>query len=332
MKRLAIFTLLAGLALSAPTSKEDDRLVVTSDFFPEELKIHAAEHEIVNILVPLNALNFDDDDDDDDDNENSGNDAIIFFVEADITDGVKDYKGISVIKNKQATKLLETGTDASAANDDTKTAYFGATDGLYVYNDKDNTAEKYGTVTDSIISLAKVNGSDIIYILTNTNELFKVTEEGTKKDKIADVVGAQQIVLDYSNNLYYYNAEKEAFVVNADGVKKIEGLPANPTDINLIKPPFVIEDGVPVIVDNKAYIIYVNGSSELTDFEFVVKPTAFAMEATLVQYYAYNKQIYEYNILTIIFGTMLEELKSFLDDKSDQIQSIATRSRSDLVP
>jgi len=244
---------------------------------------------------------------------------------------VKEYKGLSIIKNKHVKKILETGTDAAAANDDTKTAYFGATDGLYVYNDKENTAEKYGSVTDSIISIAKANGSDIIYILTDKKELYKVTEQGTKKEKIDDVVGAQQIVLDYSNNLYYYNAEKQPFVINENGVKKIEGLPANPTSLNLLKPPFVIEEGVPIVIDNKSYLIYVNGSSELTDFEFVVQPTAYAMEATLIQYYAYNKNIYEYNLLTIILGGLLEELKSFLNDKSDQIESIATRSRNDLV-
>lgn len=326
-----------GMALCAPTSndssitesKESDRLTIKQDFFIDEFKVYSAEHDIVQILVPLNALNFDDDEDDesgDDDSE----EAYIFFVEADVKDGVKEYKGVSVIKNKQAKKILETGTDAAAANDDTKTAYFSATDGIYSYNVEKNTAEKYGTVTDNLISIAKVNGSDVIYVLNDKFELFKVTEEGTKKEKIDAVVGAQQIVLDYANNLYYYNADKQAFVYNDEGVKKIEGLPDSPSYINLLKPPFVIEEGIPVVIDNSSYLIFVNGTSTITDFDFVVKPTAYAMEATLIQYFAHDKNIYEYNILAILFSTFLEEIREFLNDKTEDIQAIATRGRGDL--
>lgn len=339
MKRLLLITLLIGLAVSAPTSKdsgsseskEDDKVVITSKFFPKEFLKHTAEHEVVQILVPLNALNFNEDESSEESKEQDENKSTVFFVEADIVDGVKEYKGVSVIHNGQVKKLVETGTDVAADNEQTKTAYIAATDGLYKYNDKENSAEKYGSITDSLIGIVKVNGSDIIYVLTKDNEVYKVTEKGTKKEKIDDVVGAKQIVLDYSNNLYYYGADKQPYVVSKDGVKKIEGLPASPTEITLLKPPFVIDDGVPVILDNKAYIIYANGSNEVTDFEFEVKPSAYSMEATLVQYFAYDKKIYEYNILAIILSELLEELRNFLNNSVNEIRSIATKTRSELV-
>ncbi|XP_047037907.1 uncharacterized protein LOC124643097 [Helicoverpa zea] len=333
MKLLLFFTasLLAGLAYSAPTSNDDDdTLVVTADFFPESLAVYTAEHDIVKLLVPLNALNFEDDADEEEESS-SDSDALVFFVQADKNEngGLVD-QGLFVLKNGQATKLLDHGRDAAAANDDTKTAYFAANDGIYAYNAKDNKAEKYGTVTDDLISIAKVNGSDILYILTADQVVYKVTEEGTKKEKLNQIVNAKELILDYQNNLYYYTNDNKVYVLVGDEVKQISGLPENASSVNIINPPFVIENGVPVIVDNKAYVAYENGTSELAGFDFQIKPTAYAMEATLIQFYAYEKKVYEYNVLTILFSELLSELKSYLEDKTDDIQAIATRSRSDL--
>lgn len=330
MIRLAVLAVFVALVASAPTSKEsseanNETLIINDDFFPDELKIHTAEHEIIHILYPLNSLNFDDDAED---KSTEGKDEkIIFFVEADLSKGI-EYKGLSVIKNNQTTKILPTGTCSAADLDDSKTAYFGATDGLYKYNEIENNAVKYGPITDSIIDIAKANGSDIIYILTDKNELFRVTEDGTKKEQITDVVGAKQIVLDTSNNLYYYAEDKKPYVFSAGSVKKIEGLPSNPDYIKLLRPAFVIDDGASFIVDKNVYTIYVNGSSEAVDIEINTKPSAYAIEATLIQYYAYNKSIYEYNIVMLLL-TDLVDLKNFLNDKTEQISELATRSRSD---
>lgn len=332
MKLLIFFTasLLVGLACSAPTSNDDETLVVTTSFFPNSVAIYTAEHDIVKILAPLNALNFEDDEDDEND-AGTDSETLLFIVQADINEkGERVDQGLYMLKNGNATKLLDYGRDATAANDDTKTAYFAAKDGIYSYNATKNTAEKYGTVTDDLISIAKVNGSDVIYVLTADFVLYKVTEEGTKKELVDKVVKAKEIILDYQNNLYYSTTEKEVYVLVGDEVKKIEGLPANPTSVNIINPPFVIENAVPVIVDNRSYLAYENGTSEIGTIEFQVKPTAYSLEASLLIYTAYDKKVYEYNLLNIIFGEILSEFKSFLTDKSDSIQSIATRSRSDL--
>uniref|UniRef100_A0A2A4J2F8 Uncharacterized protein n=1 Tax=Heliothis virescens TaxID=7102 RepID=A0A2A4J2F8_HELVI len=326
MKLLLFFTasLLAGLAYSAPASNNDDEtLVITPEFFPESLAVYTAEHEIVKLVVPLNALNFDDDADEEEDESSTDSDALVFFVQA-------DDQGLFVLKKGHATKLLDNGRDAAAANDDTKTAYFAAKDGIYSFNAKENKAEKYGTVNDDLISIAKVNGSDVLYVLTADQIVYKVTEEGTKKEKLDKIVNAKELVLDYQNNLYYYTNDKKVYVLVGDEVKQIAGLPEDPTIVDIINPPFILDNGVPVIVDDTAYIAYENGTSELGGFVFQVKPSAYAMEATLIQFYAYEKKIYEYNILTILFSELLTDLKTFLEDKTDDIQAIATRSRSDL--
>ncbi|CAK1594856.1 unnamed protein product [Parnassius mnemosyne] len=343
------FLLLIGLAIAAPApdkskeseeskesveskeSSENEKITITKDFFHDSFIVYRGKHEIVNIIVPLNSLNFDDDAEDDDTSDDSN--ATLFFVEADEdAAGNRIDKGLYIFKDGKAKKLLDNGRDAAASSDDSKDVFFGAKDGIYKYDPKENAAVKYGTVTDSIIGIAKENSTDVIYILTEDHNLYKVTEDGQKKVKIDDVVGAQEIVLDYSNNLYFYGENKQPYVVNADGVKKIEGLPENPTSVILIKPPFVVENGVPFICDNVAYIIYANGKSEKTEFDFKsnAKPSAYGMEATLIQYYAYHKKIYEYNILTLVLSGIVDELKNFLENKASTIQSMATRSRSSL--
>lgn len=337
MKVLVCFTvgLLVGSVYTAPASNsttttttdaDSDSVTVTEEFFPNEMAIYTAEHEIVDIMLPLNALNFEEDSDD----EDADPEAVIFFVLADFVDGKRVDKGLYIRKKGNVTKLLENGREATAANEDTKTAYFGAKEGLYSYNVKENKAEKYGTITDSIISLAKVNGSDIIYMLTEDHVLYKVTEEGTKKEVVDGVVNAQKVVLDYENNLYYYTSDKDVYVLTASGPKKFEGLPAKASYVAILRPPFVIEDGIPVVIDRNTYVVYANGTVEDGDFILQARPSAYAMEATLIHYYAYNKKIYEYNILTLLLGGLVEELQTFLEGKSDNIADLATRSRNDL--
>ncbi|CAK1594857.1 unnamed protein product [Parnassius mnemosyne] len=351
MKLLNTFSLflLIGLAIAAPAldkskeseeskesveskeSGENERITITKDFYYDSVIVYRGKHEIVNIIVPINSLNFDDDAEDDNTSDDSN--AILFFVEADEdADGNRIDKGLYVLKDGKAKKLLDNGRDAAASSDDSKDVFFGAKDGIYKYDPKENTAVKYGTVIDSIIGIAKENSTDVIYILTEDHGLYKITENGQKKVKMDDVVGAREIVLDYSNNLYFYGENKQPYVVNADGIKKIEGLPKNPNSVRLIKPPFVVENGVPFMCDNVAYIIYANGRSEKTEFDFRsnAKPSAYGMEGLLIQYYAYHKKIYAYNILNLILSGVIEELKNFLESKESIIQSIATRSRSSL--
>ncbi|CAG4960806.1 unnamed protein product [Parnassius apollo] len=341
--------LLIGLAVTAPApekskeskenveskeskeSGENEQITVTKDFFPDSFIVYRGKHEIVNIIVPLNSLNFNDDAKDNETSDNSN--ITLFFVEADVdAAGNKVYKGLYVLKDGKAKKILGNGRDAAASSDDSKDVFFGAKDGIYKYDPKKTKAVKYGTVRDSIIGIAKENATDVIYILTEDHDVYKVTEEGQKKVKIDDVVGAREIVLDNSNNLFFYGVNKKPYVVNDDGVKKIEGLPKNPNSVRLIKPPFFLENGVPFTSDNVAYLIYPNGTSERTDFDFKsnAKPSAYGMEAALIQYYGYCKNIYEYNILSLVLAGIIDDLKNFLENQAPTIQTLATQSRSSL--
>ncbi|GBP55094.1 hypothetical protein EVAR_46391_1 [Eumeta japonica] len=324
------FTVVVCLVDCIPLST-DDEVIVTQEFFPDELAIYTAEHEIVSLVAPVNAINFDDDDDDQDEETESDQNAILFFALADIgPNGEKIDKGLYILQNKVATKLLDNGRDTSAELGDSKVVYFGASDGIYKYNYAEKKAEKYGTITDSVLQLAKVNGSDAIYILTDDKQLYKVTEAGTKKTRIDGVTDPKEIVIDYSNNLFCIGANNKPYVVTADEVREITGFSSDSTYAKLIRPPFLFEDGLPFVSGDKVYMIYSNETSETTDFTLQVKPSAYAMEAALIQYYGYNKKIYEYNILAIIMGSMLDEMKSYLQNFASDINKIATRSRSDL--
>lgn len=56
------------------------------------------------------------------------------------------------------------------------------------------------------------------------------------------------------------------------------------------------------IVNNKMYTLSSSGESEVAPIEFKPEavPTASAPEASFVQYYAYNKKIYEFNMYKLL--------------------------------
>ncbi|XP_063835415.1 uncharacterized protein LOC135084574 [Ostrinia nubilalis] len=329
MNTLATFTalLLVGLASTKPTTNNDS-LHIIEDLFPEVFVIYTGEKDITKIVVPLNSINFDDTED----VEVISNDENIhvFFIE--------EGKGLFVMKNKQVTKLLENGNDISASSDQSKEVYFAASDGIYRFNEQEKKAEKYGTVTDNTIAIAVINGTNDFYILTAENVVYKVTDDGTRKEEITNIKDAQQIVLDSAENLYFVDNKKDVYVRLAeDGtVKSIKGLPAHPSDIQLLRPPFVVEEAVPVIAGKNTYLAYANGTSEFADIILDTKPSAISLDTTLILFAGHNNKIYEYNLLAIVLTEItkedlsvdLTEVKSFFSDQISYIQSIATRSKS----
>ncbi|XP_046974432.1 uncharacterized protein LOC124540769 [Vanessa cardui] len=327
---------LVGLALGAPTSSEDDEVIVVSkDFFSKDSVIYSGKHKIVNLIVPLNGLNHDNDTNDSSEYSPNSNEIelniLMFFVEADVDSyGNRVDRGLYVLRNGKATKILENGRDAAASRDDSNLAFFGAKDGIYVYDYATNSAKKYGTVDDSIICIGKEETGDVIYILTENHEMFKVSNGGMVKEKLNDVVGARQFVLDLSNNIYFYTEDKQAYVRTADGVKKIEGLPQNPSSVTLVNPPlFLYDDAVPFVVDNSLYFISVNGTTDdaRTIFEPKAKPSAYAPEAFVIQYYAYNKKIYEFNLIAKIYEGVMGSLDSLIENNVDKILAAAKVSK-----
>ncbi|CAH2061771.1 unnamed protein product, partial [Iphiclides podalirius] len=316
------FALLVGLASAAPVfEKDSSKILVTKDFFPESLAIYSSEHDIVNMYVPINGLNFKKDDDESEEERK----VLLFFVEADQDEyGNRDYRGLYVFKDGVPKKLLEGGRDAAAANDYEKDVYLAAHDGIYWYNYEENVAEKYGSITDSIIGIAKETDTDVIYILTEDKKVYRVTEDGNKKEWIEEIGEAEQIILDYENNLYYYGSDKQPYVYNEDGVKKIEGAPIGAKKVQLLKPPLYSENVVPFVADGQSYVIYADGYAEEFDLEFEPDaiPTAYAMEATLMQYFAIDKTIYEFDLAEMMVDGIYDVIEEILESYLEIIKEI----------
>ncbi|XP_041985973.1 uncharacterized protein LOC121738152 [Aricia agestis] len=318
MKVLAII-LFVGCVAANPIADDDKKpIVIDERFYPKEWEVYKSDHDIVSILVPLNSINFEEDTPD----EKESN-VVMFFSEADIVDGKRVDKGVYVFQNKVATKVLDNGRDMAASGDDSRLVFIAASDGLYVYKEETKTAEKYGTINDDIIGLAKDKSGDVIYILTANKEVYKVTDDGKAKEKILDK--ADQIVLDYESNLYY-TSDNKVYVLKGNDKKEIN-IPQGA--VTLIKPPYVLDEGVPCVVDDKAYIVYPNGTSEVYGVEFKpnFKPTAYAMEAALLQYHAHDKAIYEYNLVKVIEENIVS-LDSVFGDKKSELRSIATSKKT----
>ncbi|XP_034837711.2 uncharacterized protein [Maniola hyperantus] len=316
---------LVGLLVAAPTSNndEDKKGFVTRDIYREEYVKYKADHDIVNMVLPLNALISVVLSEARKSSDKTNPSLVLFIVEADVQpDGSRVDRGLYILKlvdgEAEATKILDNGRDAatSGPGDNSTKAFFGAKDGLYVYNPETNSADKYGPITDSIIAIDMEKLGEVIYILTEDRDVYKVTDNGEKKEKLDDVVKPKQIVLDYQNNLYFFSDDKILYVRTTDGVKKIEGLPVATGSVILLKSPIFLENGALVIIDNKVYLIYSNRRSAFIGIELQPKemPTALAIEAFLFQYYAHDKKIYEYNFLIQFLNCVFEGINNHIDD------------------
>ncbi|XP_013178383.1 PREDICTED: uncharacterized protein LOC106125649 [Papilio xuthus] len=212
-------------------------------------------------------------------------------------------KGLYVFKDGIAVKLLDNGRDVAAAADESNVAFIAAGDGIYLYNDERVSVHKYGNISDSIIGIAKPTHSDIIYILTEDKEVYIVNGLDDKKEKVNDIINAEQIILDNENNLYYLDSDTQVYFYDFLSVTKIEGLPDYAFSARLLKPPITTQDFVPFFVDGQLYCINTKGYAELFDkVEFAGNgtPSAYAMEDGVVHYYAINKKIYEFDIYDIL--------------------------------
>ena len=288
---------------------------------------YSGEHDIVKIIVPLSSVHFDELES----IANKEEDGPIFFVEADVDKkGDRVYKGLYSLQDGKAKKVLENGRDAAASADHSRQVFFGASDGIYKYNQKDDSAEKYGSVVDSIIGIAKEKSGDVIYILSDDYVVYKVSENGNKKEKLEDILNAKQIILDFADNLYFISNDKVPYVRSAEGVKKIKGLPANPYHVEFIRPSYTLLNGVLFVSDAVIYMLYANGTSERSNYEIksLVKPSAYAPDGEYVQYYAYDKKLYKYNALKWIVQGLQFGLHNFLSAKAKDIRSGAVDAKT----
>ncbi|XP_063370439.1 uncharacterized protein LOC134658716 [Cydia amplana] len=295
MKILPFISCLLLASTAAQSARET--VVVTENFFKEEYIIYTSDYHIVKIYVPFNKLNF----------QNDGPNSL-FFVEAEINNTDKETidKGLYVFKDGKAIKVLDNGRDAVATNENV--IYFGANDGIYKYNEADNSAAKHGTVTDNIIQLAHNNVTNTVYYLTANHEVFKLNNEATNSVKVALVKDVQALVFGFEGNMYYFDSKKNVYVFNdADNTepKKVVGLPSQINKLTLIAPLNGMEKGSVLLVDKTIYVVKPDATitRELrptTKVSLEVELTAFGPQPTMIQYYAKDKKLYEFYIFDIM--------------------------------
>ncbi|KAL0882395.1 hypothetical protein ABMA27_000880 [Loxostege sticticalis] len=232
---------------------------------------------------------------------------IVFFAEADTnSDGSKVDKGLYVMIDNSTTKLLDNANDI--AGDGTGKVFFATNDGVYAYNPEEGRAYKYGHLEEKIISLAAENNTGVIYALTDNHIMYKITGNGNKSDVDDRVKYARGIFIDWFDNLYYYDDDRNLYVVGDKDAKKITGLPDNPASIKpMIKPPD--EEAIAFLLNDVVlYNVYSNGTTTISQDSASlrskllthIKPTAYSFDLYLVVYFAHDKKIYEINVVTKI--------------------------------
>ncbi|XP_061706363.1 uncharacterized protein LOC133517180 isoform X2 [Cydia pomonella] len=312
--KFGILAAVVALAIAAPP-RADEQLIVTKKFYPDSFAIYTGQHDIIDIVVPLNQINYSEDSKEDTDETK----LTVFFVEADVKDdGTYDYKGLYVYKNGVAKKVLENGQCSTYAKN--KIVYFGASDGIYKYNELDQTATKYGTVSDSVIRMAVDTEHAHVYYLTSDYVLYKFDEDEKMATKVEAVKDARDMVFDYDGIMFFYDGNHQLYTYNGERVLKIEGLPAQPTKVALIRVPVSVNQMFAVI-DGRLYELNVNGTSEMAPIKFQAQPTAYAPDAILYQYYAYKQKIYLYNLVTRFSSKNIDELNQFFEDNAEQINA-----------
>ncbi|XP_048000129.1 uncharacterized protein LOC125237183 isoform X1 [Leguminivora glycinivorella] len=312
--KFIILAALVALAVAAPPSN-DEQLIVTKKFYPDSFAIYSAKHDIVDIVVPLNQINYSEDSKEDTDETT----LTVFFVEADIkNDGTYDYKGVSAYKNGVTKKVLENGQCVTYAKN--KIVYIGASDGIYKYNEHDQTATKYGTVTDNVIRMSVDTEHAHVYYLTSDHVLYKYNEGEKVATKVEAVKDARDIAFDYDGIMFFYDGNHQFYTYNGQTVHKIEGLPTHPSKVALIRPPVLVNQAFAVI-DGRLYELNADGTSEQAPIKFQSQPTAYAPDTILYQYYAYKQKVYLYNLVTLFDDKNIEELNEYFEDKKEQINT-----------
>ncbi|XP_061725190.1 uncharacterized protein LOC133531101 [Cydia pomonella] len=312
--KFVILAALVALTVAAPPSN-DEQLIITKKFYPDSFAVYTGQHDIVDIVVPLNQINYSEDSNEDTDETK----LTVFFVEADVKDdGTYAYQGLYSYRNGVTKKVLQNGQCTTYAKN--KIVYFGASDGIYRYNEQDQTATRYGTVTESVIRMAVDTEHANVYYLTSNYVMYKYDEGERVATQVEAVKNARDMVFDYDGIMFFYDGNHQFYTYNGQRVLKIEGLPANPTNVALIRPPVLINQAFAVI-DGRLYELNVDGTSEMAPIKFLAQPTAYAPDAILYQYYAYKQRMYLYNLVTLFDDKNIDELNEFFEDKKEQINA-----------
>lgn len=242
------------------------------------LLLHAGLHQIHNMFVGLFAERH-----------------CLFFEEADIDEygKIHDY-GLYVIKNENTTlKIRDSGRDGVLATDGSNVILIGGQDGIYRCNCFKCESNRYGNLTDSIIGIVMENRHRVIYALNEEKVLYKITKRGKIVTVDKRVQNAQQIVMDRFNNLYYVGADQNVYIVKKKRTKKVKNLEDKSSYLKLLK-PLAYNDVVPIIVQEKMYVIYPNATMKALKIH-VPKGTLLNMEHSGAWFEAYQNKIYAFS-------------------------------------
>ncbi|XP_063382801.1 uncharacterized protein LOC134669217 [Cydia fagiglandana] len=312
--------LLAAHVWAAPTSPNAPAITIgsiTNDIISQSTLLHTANHDVTCLGVLFGE-------------DKEIEDKVVFFIESDVNKHGErvDYGLYALTKDRThsnktiSTKLLDNARDIAVASL-TETVYFAAKDGIYVYNKKKNSAEKYGSVNDEVISIAAENATGVLYYVNKQHQLYKVTERGQKATIIDEVKNADQITVDYKGYLYYYTVDKKFYVYDGQNAKLVEGIPSNGNKVSFLRTPVLAGDYGLVNVDGEYYTV--NGKDASAHAagrgggSFVASAVSF--ETGLVMYFAVDKKIYELNIIEKVVEGVIEGLSRGLKTMMEEMRN-----------
>ncbi|XP_063627015.1 uncharacterized protein LOC134798571 [Cydia splendana] len=316
---LVACSLLASRLSAAPASATASAFATASsdaEVLSQSTLLHTADHDVTSLGVLFGE-------------GEEIEDEVVFFIESDVNERGErvDYGLYALTKDPKSkhmvsTKLLDSARDIAVASL-TNAAYFAAKDGIYVYDKKKNSAEKYGSVSDDVISIAAENGTGVLYYLNKQHQLYKVTKGGQKSIIIDAVKNAEQFTLDSKGHLYYYTADKKFYVYDGQSVRPVEGVPSNLNKVWFVSTPLFVEEYCLVNGDDEYYQIWganataVSTGSSRGSFA----ASALSVDTGFVAYFATDRKIYEFNVLTKVVEGLMAELSKGLKSMLENIRS-----------
>ncbi|CAG9790012.1 unnamed protein product [Diatraea saccharalis] len=291
--------------------------------FRSDQIIFASDFNITRLLVPANGNKYVT-------TEMSDIPSIFFTISDPKLEG---GSCIYVLEGFAAYEVLEGGRDATADYTHDATIFFGTKEGIYKYYPDSLSAKKYGPFRDDIIQLQKANGTDAIYILNTENRIFKIQKNGTVRTRIRSITCASEFVLDTSNNIYYLACDDHMpHIVNADGslISVTASVTEDFKEVKLLRPPFIMENGIPFFADGNLYILYANGTSEKKDFYLEEKPSAFSIDAALYLVAAIDGKIYEFNVIEVLLRSMFGMSPEWPKDVTKMVMSIIDATKENM--
>ncbi|XP_063539575.1 uncharacterized protein LOC134748730 [Cydia strobilella] len=306
----------APAAATAPASPVLTNGGNINDTISQSTLLHTANHDVTCLGVLFGE-------------DKEIEDKVVFFIESDVNkQGERVDYGLHALtkdpthpNHTVSTKLLDNARDIAVASL-TETAYFAAKDGIYVYNKKKNSAEKFGSVSDEVISIAAENATGVLYYVNKQHQLYKVTERGQKATIVDVVKNADQITVDYKGHLYYYTVDKKFYVYDGQNAKLVEGVPSNRNKVSFLRTPVLVGDYGVVNVDGDYYVIYgADASGHAASGGGAGGRSAVSVESGLVLYFSVDRKIYELNIIEKVVEGMMEGLSRGLKTMMEEMRN-----------